>query len=82
VERTEYMRTHHRELLNRWRDSAVREGQRTYVAESGREYTVGLTGTCLKCHADKEKFCDRCHNYAKVSPNCWQCHVVPKGNDR
>ncbi len=82
VESTEYMRKNHRELLNRWKDSVVREGKRTYVAGDGKEYTMSLTGTCLRCHANKETFCDRCHNYAKVEPNCWQCHVVPKGNSR
>ncbi len=82
VEPTDYMRRSHRELLNRWKDSVVREGKRTYVAANGREYTMSLTGTCLKCHANKETFCDRCHNYVRVEPNCWQCHVVPKGNNR
>lgn len=82
VESTDYMRKNHRELLNRWKDSVVREGKRTYVAASGREYTMSLTGTCLKCHSNKEAFCDRCHNYVRVEPNCWQCHVVPKGDSK
>jgi len=33
----------------------------------------------MKCHTDKAKFCDRCHNYVGVTPNCWDCHVEPKG---
>jgi hypothetical protein len=82
VEATDYMRAHHVELLADWRDSAVREGIRTYKAHDGREYTISLTGTCLGCHKKKDAFCDRCHTYMKVSPQCWDCHVVPEGGGR
>lgn len=78
VESTEYMREHHVELLRQWRDSVVRDGGRTYRAKDGKEYTMSLSDTCLRCHSNKEKFCDQCHNYIKVSPKCWDCHVVPK----
>ena len=79
VEDTQFMKANHMDLLNTWRESAVRKGIRSYKAHDGKVYTISLTGTCLKCHADKEKFCDRCHDYAGVkSPGCWDCHNVPK----
>ncbi|MGD8893899.1 MAG: menaquinol oxidoreductase, partial [Desulfobacterales bacterium] len=34
--------------------------------------------TCLDCHEEKAEFCDKCHNYASVSPYCWECHIDPK----
>ena len=79
VEDKAYMRASHMGLLNRWREVAVREGIRTYEAHDGKTYTISLTGTCLGCHSDKAEFCDRCHEYAGVkSPNCWDCHNIPK----
>ena len=78
VEPKAYMKARHMELLDRWRDSAVREGDRTYVAEDGKAHDISLSNGCMKCHDDKQKFCDECHNYLGVSPNCWDCHVEPK----
>jgi hypothetical protein len=74
---TAYMRTSHMTLLLSWRDGAVREGVRTYVAFDGRSHTISLTGTCLSCHASKADFCDRCHTYAGIAPVCWDCHIDP-----
>jgi hypothetical protein len=71
------MRASHMKLLVEWRDLAVRQGVRN-VAIDGRTWKVSLTATCLDCHDDKAKFCDRCHEYAAVSPGCWSCHVVPE----
>jgi len=73
------MKATHMELLNRWRDLAVRDGQRTMVTWDGRKVGRSLTKSCLGCHKDKEKFCDRCHGYVAVAPYCWDCHVMPKG---
>lgn len=78
VEPAAFMRTDHMHLLTAWRDGAVREGQRTYTAADGRTFAVSLTGTCLACHDNKEQFCDRCHDYTGVKPNCWSCHIIPK----
>ena len=74
-----YMREAHMELLMAWRDGKVRKHERHYTAADGTVYNVSLTGTCLtQCHGSKEKFCDRCHEYAGVSaPNCWGCHTSP-----
>jgi hypothetical protein len=73
----EYMRTSHMTLLMSWRDQVVRQNIRTWTAGDGKVYTMSLTGTCLRCHANKAEFCDRCHTYAGVAPYCWDCHVDP-----
>jgi hypothetical protein len=78
VEPTPYMKANHMKLLVAWRDSAVREGNRTYKASDGKVYAVSLTGTCLSCHSNKSKFCDRCHDYAGAKPNCFSCHINPE----
>jgi len=77
VESTQYMREYHMQLLQQWRYSAVRDGVSTYVASDNTTYDISLTGTCLKCHSNKSEFCDRCHNYTGVAPNCWNCHNIP-----
>ncbi|MFH1487049.1 MAG: sulfate reduction electron transfer complex DsrMKJOP subunit DsrJ [Chloroflexota bacterium] len=77
VEPTEYMRESHMTLLSDWREKVVREGIRTHVARDGKEYQMSLVGTCLSsCHAEKAEFCDQCHQYRGVSPNCWDCHIA------
>lgn len=78
VAATAYMRASHMNLLLEWRDQVVRRGSRTWTAPDGKSYEMSLTGTCLKCHSEKEQFCDRCHNYAGVTPYCWECHVDPQ----
>jgi len=75
IEDTEFMRANHMELLNEWRIKSVREGTDVYVASDGREYEMSLQNTCLSCHSNKEKFCDSCHSYGDVDPDCWACHV-------
>ncbi len=78
VEKTEWMRAYHMDLLDTWRDSVVRDAQRIYIATDGKSYTMSLQNTCMKCHVTKEKFCDRCHNYTDTDPRCWECHVQPE----
>jgi hypothetical protein len=78
LEPTAYMRASHMELIDSWREAVVREGQRYYVTSSGKNVTMSLSQSCLGCHSNKEQFCDTCHNYAGVKPNCWSCHNVPK----
>jgi hypothetical protein len=81
VRSTEFMKAEHMQLLDVWRDSVVRRGERIYVSPEGKEYTMSLTNTCLDCHSNKADFCDRCHNYASVRPYCWDCHIDnPKEN--
>ena len=78
---TQEMIPKHMELLNAWRDEAVREGGRTHVREmdDGKkyEYDKSLTRTCLDCHSNKSQFCNQCHDYLGVDPFCWDCHVDP-----
>ena len=81
VEDAPYMRAHHMDLLSRWRDSAAREGNKTYVSKRfGESHEMSLTKTCLGCHTKRRAFCDQCHTYANVARNltCWDCHVEPK----
>ena len=77
VEDKAFMRANHMKLLNAWRDEAVREGKRIYTAKDGRTFEKSLTGSCIRCHSNKEQFCDRCHNYVGAKPSCFDCHIVP-----
>jgi hypothetical protein len=80
VEPKEFMRAEHMQLLNDWRDTVVRGGERSYVNKKGKKFDMSLQNTCMKCHSNKKEFCDRCHNYIAVKPYCWDCHIVPKEN--
>jgi hypothetical protein len=81
VESKEFMRSEHMQLLNNWRDEVVRNGNRIYRSNSnGKEFTISLQNTCMKCHSNKKEFCDKCHNYMAVKPYCWTCHIEPKEN--
>ncbi len=75
---TEYMRTTHMKMLNDWRDDIVREGGPRTVEVAGVSYPRSLQNGCMKCHTNKQKFCDSCHVYAAVKPYCWDCHIVPE----
>ena len=75
---TPYMRAFHMDMLNDWRDEAVRTSDTTYVGLDGKTYEKSLAGTCLgDCHANKDQFCDRCHEYVGAEPFCWDCHGSP-----
>lgn len=77
IEDAEFMRSNHMQLLSEWKVSVVRDGDRVYVSEKdGKEYEMSLENSCLECHSNKEEFCDACHTYAEVEPNCWSCHVA------
>jgi hypothetical protein len=78
VEPKAFMRAEHMKLLNEWRDAALRDGKRVYVSSTGKQYEINLQNGCLKCHSNKKKFCDECHNYMGVSPYCWTCHTERK----
>lgn len=78
VEPKEFMKTEHMKLLSDWRESVVREGKRIYVGVGGKEFDMSLQNTCMKCHSNKKKFCDECHNYVAVKPYCWNCHIEPR----
>ncbi len=78
VRDAEWMTSHHMDLLNEWRDEVVRDGDRFTTTAEGVRYEKSLSSTCLDCHENKDRFCDRCHDYMGVEPYCWSCHVVPK----
>ena len=79
VATTAYMRSLHMDLLNDWRDEAVRDGDRIYVGLEGVEYEKSIGGTCLgSCHSNQEDFCDRCHEYVGAEVYCWDCHAEQK----
>ena len=80
VEDKTFMRENHMQMLDEWRTICVRSGVMEYTSKSyGVKYEISLTKTCLKCHKEREKFCDRCHNYVNADPTCWNCHNEPKG---
>jgi len=78
VESKEYMRANHIQLLDKWRDLVIREGNLVYINTSGKKYIMSLQNTCMHCHSNKKEFCDKCHTYANVTPYCWTCHIAPK----
>lgn len=82
VEPKQYMRAEHMQLLNNWRDSAIRGGDRVYVSSTGEKYNISLQNTCLHCHSNKDKFCDSCHSYMAVHPYCWSCHFAPNKENK
>jgi len=81
VRSKEYMVAEHMQLLDVWRDTVVRTGERTYTNPDGKHFNMSLStgeNSCLGCHVSKADFCDKCHNYASVDPYCWDCHIDPK----
>jgi hypothetical protein len=80
VEPKSYMRTAHMQMLNQWRDLVVRQGEGLYVTSTGKVYEMSFTRSCMKCHSNRQEFCDKCHTYVGVNPYCWNCHVEPKEN--
>ena len=82
VEPKAFMRADHMQLLNNWRDSVVRQGDRQYISSTGKHYNMSLQNECLRCHSNKKKFCDVCHNYMAVKPYCFDCHIAPKEDEK
>lgn len=80
VAETSYMKSSHMQLLDEWRHTVVRDGERYYKAKNGKVYYKSLQTTCLDCHSNKSKFCDQCHDYVGIDPYCWTCHIEPKEN--
>ena len=77
IENVEFMRAQHMRLLNEWRDEALRNENRTYVAKDGRKWEISLQNTCMRCHKNYNDFCAKCHLSNSVSPYCWTCHIIP-----
>ncbi len=77
----DYMNSYHMDMLNQWRDMVVRQDIR-YLTKDGKPFMIdgkqaemSLTKTCLRCHDNREEFCDQCHNFMDVVPYCWDCHL-------
>lgn len=79
IEPTEFMREEHMQLLNKWRDASLREGNTVYLNSEGTAFTISLQNTCLECHSNREEFCTACHTYSAEEPYCWNCHISEKG---
>jgi hypothetical protein len=77
VKPRQYMRESHMQLLDRWRDLALRENDREIGVIDGVRYERSLQNTCMHCHSNKREFCDRCHIYSDVKVYCWDCHIAP-----
>jgi hypothetical protein len=60
----EYMRFYHMDLLKEARADVIRAGMKGGITLAG----------CGDCHQNREAFCDRCHEKASVSLDCWGCH--------
>jgi len=75
VESLEFMRAEHMQLLDAWRIQNVRNGGVEYTNAAGRVFEASLENTCLHCHSNRVEFCDSCHTYVAVAPECWDCHV-------
>lgn len=78
IEPATSMRASHMQILDDWRNTVVRDGERTLVEVGGKKYDKSLQNSCMKCHTSKKEFCDKCHTYAGVNPYCWTCHVQPE----
>ena len=69
IKDTAWMRHNHMKLLMHTRDDVVRQGI--------RKANHGIKG-CRQCHPHRDEFCDRCHDYIGVDPECWNCHYYPE----
>jgi len=75
VESNEFMRAEHMQLLDAWRTENVRHGGVVYTNSLGLAFEASLENTCLSCHSNRTEFCDTCHTYVAVEPECWNCHI-------
>jgi hypothetical protein len=74
VEDTATMRREHPDMLRHQRDQTMREGIRT------RKHSLK---ECVECHSSaktgsvlgEKGFCQSCHDYASVRPDCFSCHA-------
>ena len=78
VEPTEYMRRNHMEVIKHQRDETVHGGIRS---------TKHSLAGCVACHVaagtdgkpvainEDQQFCGKCHDFAAVRLNCFDCHA-------
>ncbi|NPB09802.1 MAG: cytochrome C [Thermodesulfobacteria bacterium] len=78
VESKDFMRREHMKLLRKWRFDVVRNNMRVYINSEGQTFDMSLQNECMRCHTQKKKFCDVCHDYVAAHPYCWNCHIPPE----
>ncbi|MEO5365229.1 MAG: hypothetical protein H7831_02515 [Magnetococcus sp. WYHC-3] len=61
----DWMRRNHMDYLIDKREHTVREGVRI-----PDESLVA----CRECHTQRETFCDQCHAFVGIKPDCFRCH--------
>ena len=64
VRDAEFMRFRHMDLLKEVRSDVIRDGLKGGITLAG----------CGECHQNRERFCDRCHEKASVTLDCFGCH--------
>jgi len=67
-----YMRFRHMDLLKEVRGDVIREGLKGGLTLAG----------CGDCHHNRDQFCDKCHEAASVSLDCWGCHYYLTASER
>jgi hypothetical protein len=78
VEPKDVIRRDHMKFLRHQRDLTMHEGIRT------KKHSLN---ECISCHASPKTgsvigeggFCQSCHDYAAVKPDCWDCHQPKPG---
>lgn len=70
IKESDWMLYNHGYLLKKWRDEAVRNGDRFHPVYGKKDFT-----TCYTCHSYKD-FCLNCHQKIGVKPDCFSCHVA------
>ena len=68
----EYMRFRHMDLLKEVRSDVIRHGLKGGITLAG----------CGDCHQNRDQFCDKCHEAASVSLDCWGCHYYLTASER
>ena len=68
IKETDWMRKNHMDFLKKQREITVREGIRV------KEESLL---NCRTCHQSRENFCDKCHDFNAVKPDCFECHNYP-----
>ncbi len=64
VRDSSYMRYYHMDVLKQARSEVIREGLKGGITLAG----------CGDCHVNRDQFCDKCHEAASVSLDCFGCH--------
>lgn len=68
VREADWMRFHHMDFLKQIREDVVRAGIKGGVTLAG----------CGDCHENRAQFCDKCHQVANVTLDCFGCHFYPE----